>query len=611
MQRVRGKKRWKLWTVTLLFMIVIMLVALQGYLVGEQSANQIETLHGQLISKNLESMSINIDNLLNQMIDFTRSFSSDKGIIDALLSPKQVEKERLINNRIQSFVSYYGLRIPLYVQIVSGDRVYSGITLHESEKERIQSVLPAFPWYKDIEVYEVPFVFKGVGKDFHDLLEDNQAFYVVQNIIYNKQKLGTAVIQMNQSLVQRLMRQVQVNRSATVLIADKDGRVLMTDEANRADLSSVSKNVASYAAAQPELAGSSNSFHMKWNDRAYFCTYYTVPELKWHLAVMTPTDTLISPSKNIWAFTLTIVVSSILIMIAALMFFTKKVTLPILRLSHMMRNIQVNGPSITFKDKGIEEVEILYTGIQQLVVRINDQVDQITNVEREKKDLELNLLHSQIRPHFLHNALNTIRWMAEIKRETSIAKALTALSRMLDYTLNRTNSLWSSLDKELAYIQSYIDFQEIRLMKTVTVHQVIDKDVLDARIPKLTLQPIVENSFLHGFAQLQERAPELTITVTRERSGLVLRLKDNGIGMSESTLKSLLYRGGSAAASHSSTTSKMTGIGMSNVIRRLELEFGERFHYQITSRLDEGTELTIHIPYISSKEDEPRESDDC
>lgn len=602
MQTRRLKIRWRIWTVSLLFVLLIFITVFQGYWISKQSTYQIEELHSELVSKNLESLSINITNLQDQMVDFTRSFSSDKAIIDTLLAPEGEGREQRMNRQIHSVVGAYGLRIPLYVQVISGDEVYGQIALHESEKQRIKTIISAFPWYRDVEEFETPYLFQEVGKDFHDFKEDNQAFYVVQNIIYNKQRLGISVVQMDQSLVQRLMRQVQSTPSSTVLIADKSGRVILTDEENEGNekgLSVISAEVAAHAAVR-DNAGYSNSFHMNSNGLDYLCTYYTLPDTEWYLTVLTPSDSLTSPSKDIWAFTTAVVSISILLMVAAMIFFANKITLPILKLSKKMRSIQINEPSFHFDSNGIDEIDILQRGIHRLVLRINEHVEQVTKAEREKRDMELNLLQSQIKPHFLHNALNTIRWMAEMKRETSIAKAVTALMRMLEYTLNRTNSNWSTLEMEVAYLNNYVAFQEVRMMKPVEVQLNIDASALHARIPKLTLQPIVENSFLHGFARLQDRTPTLNIAITQAGDKIIIRLEDNGVGMDEDRLQSLRQR---STEMTRSAAPAMTGIGVINVIRRLELEYGSDFNIHIDSRLDAGTTITIQIPHLTPKEE--------
>ncbi|WP_373231767.1 LytS/YhcK type 5TM receptor domain-containing protein [Cohnella sp.] len=200
---------------------------------------------------------------------------------------------------------------------------------------------------------------------------------------------------------------------------------------------------------------------------------------------------------------------------------------------------------------------------------------------------EIKALQTQIQPHFLFNAMNTIVYM--IRVDPAKARALLiSLSRYFRQNLSGTIHSAIFLRKELEHVKAYLQIEEARFNDTLQVNYQIDDRLLDVKLPSLTLQPLVENAIKHGLRNL-EQGGTLTISVEPSDRGVLIKVTDNGIGMEKDILENLL-------TSVSSVTEESTGVGLYNVNRRLVMTLGEEAGIKIISESRRGTVISFIIP---------------
>ncbi|RKP48916.1 sensor histidine kinase [Cohnella endophytica] len=598
---MRMKRRMNLITLILLLMCIIIIpVLFQGYMLGKGGVKQVEALYDKSVSSNMESLSISLDFYVNHIEDYIRTLSQDQELQSLLNRAKNDSgnSQAAVRERLKSFTAAYRLRIPLYVQIINGrEEVFSNNVLHDTEVERLKQVVRGFNWPEDRIPYDNNIMYRNVGANFHDLSDGHNALYFTKNIVQGNSALGLLNIEVNDSLFQGLLRKIQLNSSTLAFISQENGDLLISSEDDEPKLQELSRNAVSKA----KINGTEyESFRIKWDGQSYFCSIQNIPFLKWYLIALTPEKLLASPTKQLWNHTLTVTVASILLISLILYIFTRKAMVPILNLSKTVRKIRFNdsgqGQTVNwhFQYKGLEEIEILFSGIQQMVGRINEQIVRIKSDEREKSNLELNLLLSQIKPHFLHNSINSIRWMAEMKGEKIIAQTLVNLSSMLNYTLSKSLTIWSTIGEEMDYVKSYIAFQEKRIFMQIETIWDVPWELRSARILKLTLQPIVENAILHGFADLEGITPRLKLSCVLEEDQVRVEVTDNGVGIEEASLAGMLL----SDPSEVEDEEKTSGIGLKNVHRRLQLEYGARYGIEISSVIGKGTVVALTFPYL-------------
>lgn len=216
---------------------------------------------------------------------------------------------------------------------------------------------------------------------------------------------------------------------------------------------------------------------------------------------------------------------------------------------------------------------------------------------------EIDALQSQINPHFLYNTLDAIRGQALIDDSPVIADMTEALSILFRYSISRTGNL-VTLREEFRCIEKYLMIQQFRFSGKFQYVRDVDPNLLSCLIPRLTLQPIVENAIYHG---LETRPEDGIITLSLEQSGgyLVIRVSDNGIGMTESQLFAINEKlRVSTLVSVPLSSKKGSGIALGNVNRRIRLTFGDEYGLSVSSAPNIGTDVEILLPITHATPDQ-------
>lgn len=240
-----------------------------------------------------------------------------------------------------------------------------------------------------------------------------------------------------------------------------------------------------------------------------------------------------------------------------------------------------------------DELELLGRTFNRMRTDIHTYVGEMekkAEMDQLMKQLELKHLQNQINPHFLFNTLNTISKMAYLEDAEETSELIGSVSSLLRYSLGNIEKEVTLRD-ELDVIRSYFHIQETRFRNRLSTHIEIETEELDVAIPRLTLQPVIENAFIHGVEGMEENA-EVRVQVRLEDSQIVVRVMDNGKGMNERQRQQLIGAGKEPEAhvGHS------TGLGMQNVRRRLELFFHAGELVDVESVPARGTTVTLRMP---------------
>lgn len=231
------------------------------------------------------------------------------------------------------------------------------------------------------------------------------------------------------------------------------------------------------------------------------------------------------------------------------------------------------------------EIQTLSDGFENMVERLNELIEQNKQEQVRLRSAELALLQAQINPHFLYNTLDAIVWLTEMEKNEQAVEMVTSLSSFFRSSLSNGRDI-ITLREEEQHVRSYLEIQQVRYKDILEYKIEIDASLAEFQIPKLTLQPLVENALYHG---IKLKRGQGLILVKGEAVGSDIRLtvEDNGAGMDEECLKKV--RG---AILHE----QEIGFGMSTVHERLQLLFGTEYGLEIDSRLGEGTRVTVKIP---------------
>ena len=267
---------------------------------------------------------------------------------------------------------------------------------------------------------------------------------------------------------------------------------------------------------------------------------------------------------------------------------TERITSPIAKLSKRVGDIK-NGD---FEEKQpVEadaiEIQTLSDGFEEMVGQLNNLIQENKQAERRKRHAELELLQAQINPHFLYNTLDTIIWLIEADKKQDSINMVSALSDFFRFCLSRGKDI-ITLEEEQKHILSYLSIQKIRYQDRMDYEVNIPDSLYPYSIPKLTLQPLVENSIYHGI-KLQREKGSIKVEAIDMGDKIELTVKDNGAGMTEERLKEMrkvIING------------EKVGFGLRTVHERMQLLYGEEYGLSISSTEGVGTTITAVIPKI-------------
>lgn len=235
-----------------------------------------------------------------------------------------------------------------------------------------------------------------------------------------------------------------------------------------------------------------------------------------------------------------------------------------------------------------DELEILGNTFNELVDSIHSNIEKAVVYEKEKKEMEVDRLLLQINPHFIYNTLNSIVYMAQIKGDSDIVEYTNAFISMLQETLQMKGA-FLTVEEELQNTQHYLILLKYRYGSQFDVCVDVDEDLMDAMIPGIVLQPLIENAVFHGLA-VQPQKGLLTISIKKHKLGLMIQIIDNGAGMSQKVLDEI--RNNEEALKHG-----MRKIGIANVRKRLEALYEKPYGMYIDSKEGKGTTISVYLPY--------------
>ena len=277
--------------------------------------------------------------------------------------------------------------------------------------------------------------------------------------------------------------------------------------------------------------------------------------------------------------------------------FSNRLRKPVTLLNSQVKKIG-NGdfspnPSIESED----ELGEIGRGINKMSARIANLLDKSVEDEREKKNLEIKMLQAQINPHFLYNTLDSIRWIAVIQKNASIVKMVTALSGLLKNMAKGFNEK-VTMRAELDFLSDYITIEKMRYMEMFDVEiDVAEEELYQAKIIKLTLQPLVENAIFSGIEPGGKNG-SIKIRIWQEKEKLCISVKDDGVGMTEEKIQDIMNN------PQKRKGDTMSGIGLPNVDQRIKLVYGDEYGLRIKSQVGEYTEILVILPMEYEKENE-------
>ncbi len=251
-----------------------------------------------------------------------------------------------------------------------------------------------------------------------------------------------------------------------------------------------------------------------------------------------------------------------------------------------IQNIDPENPRTRLDEDVSDEIGQLYGSYNRMLDRIQQLLDEKLQIGLRLKSAELKALQAQINPHFLYNTLDMVNWLAYGGQMEEIHESVIALSKYYRLVLNKGQDTLT-LREELQHVMYYVKIQNIRFAGKIRYVEHVDPQLQQLEVPKIILQPLVENAILHGIRETSEKSGTVRVTGFRSGEDIFLKVTDDGVGMDEETLKHIMDKG---------RTNSHGGYGVRNVDARLRLTFGEEYGLQYTCIEGKGVCVTIRLP---------------
>ncbi|WP_254772905.1 sensor histidine kinase [Paenibacillus sp. NFR01] len=316
----------------------------------------------------------------------------------------------------------------------------------------------------------------------------------------------------------------------------------------------------------------------------------------WTLIILTPVNVV---TKGISVLRTTIIVSAVggtLLFTLLSFFLSTLITRPVFQLIKAMRGTRLGILKPIETASATMEIRELNFSYNRMVDNINELIQLVYEKELSRSHTELKALQAQINPHFLFNALDVLYWSLLDRDEDKLADYVVAMSDLFRYTITGSSKgSWVKLRDELDHVERYLLIMKMRFEDRLEWEIEAPDEFADVELPRLLLQPLVENAILHGVESRIEPG-RVKLTVARADDRIAITVEDDGIGMDPEKLRSLLE----GLESGKVASSKASGVGLANVQRRLQLFFSgngaQGAEMAIDSSPGHGTRIIIHIP---------------
>lgn len=324
-------------------------------------------------------------------------------------------------------------------------------------------------------------------------------------------------------------------------------------------------------------------------------TVKTVGYTGWKLVGVVPADNIWDNYGQLLLFFLFVVLFSIFLLVFVNLHLSERISVPIKTLERAVKELEAGREEVDIDVSGPYEIEHLGHSIRSMVSTMRHLMDDIIEQEAQKRRSELDVLQSQINPHFLYNTLDSVVWMTENGRTDEAILMVTSLARFFRISLSRGSNIIPIAD-ELEHARHYLTIQKMRYKNKFSAVIAAEDGVEGLYTIKLIVQPILENAIYHGMAYADGDG-EITVRARRDGEDVVIEVADNGPGMPEEMVERLLDQSYAAAPG-----TKGSGIGLRNVHQRIRLTFGEEYGLAIHSEPDAGTTVCIRLPVLEGPE---------
>lgn len=406
--------------------------------------------------------------------------------------------------------------------------------------------------------------------------------------LYEGENIGTVLIRTNERFFAAIYEAIDLGTGADIFIIDQKGTIVSSRTTTIPFKQPFPERALITGLRKQEETGD-QVFTIEINGHPHLVTFARLESADWYVVATIPYAYLNYEARLIRRKIVLLGLGCFFLAVLLSILFSKSIVSPLHALIKAMNEVKQGNLSFKVPDNSKDEIAVVTHHFNAMVKEIKFLMKDIKRKESQKRKAELMALQAQINPHFLSNVLNTARLLADAQNAENVASLLSSVINLLHASMGKDEEL-ITVRKELDYLRNYLNIQEYRYYQKFQVTFALEEAVLDCKLPKFLLQPILENAIIHGIGPKKGQG-QIEIKGYLYEDKLNFTITDDGVGMSEETINKILM-------AKNDSSDRFSGIGIKNVQERIKLFFGEKYGLGLVSLPNHFTTVEINLPII-------------
>ncbi|MFC5449279.1 cache domain-containing sensor histidine kinase [Paenibacillus aestuarii] len=424
----------------------------------------------------------------------------------------------------------------------------------------------------------------GSGHAYFHQTGFNNSIVTGRELRYNRQLIGLVMFDLNDEFIKRIY-DVKPTSDSMLYVVDRKNEFIYEPQSSVLKKEQVTQ-------LNQELSGTHGAVEKVIDQKSYLVVTRESDSTGWSTVAFVPMKSLLTETARIRNVLATVAIIVFMIIVIGTLQVSSRITRNIRRLRSMMMHVMEGNmtlPAVEIRSK--DEIGQLYQVFKSMVDELKRLLEGIVATEKEKREAELAVLQAQIRPHFLYNTLNTVKYLAKLNGVPNIVEVSESLIELMRGVLGNTNE-FLTLQEELQYVRSYVTIEKYKYVKPILVNiEVEHEGLLQVSVLKLMLQPLVENAIVHGLSSAEHEGV-MRVRIYKEHNELRIEVRDNGKGMSQEQIDALFE------VNKVQAYTRFSGMGVRNVHERIVRLFGEPYGVFVYSEPDSYTMVLIRFPLL-------------
>ncbi|GIP37778.1 sensor histidine kinase [Paenibacillus sp. J31TS4] len=566
-------------------LLIAATVGLISYISYQKTAGLIEEQVVESTGKSFEQASQFISYKLDNVKDVSSMLFMDKTLNEILI---RGEQSYPLGEQIDDYWKLQDI-----IRSVSNSReIYSTRlfvrtpAIYSREDSTFLDMKPVVEerWYKDMLTNTDGIYCQGTYEyDYKDSRGKQSILSCLRPLLdngYTGSPIGVVAIDVLESSISDIIRQTNITRNGQVYLIDREGTIISGLDSSR---------IGTKLDALPGQSGlfktDKGTETVKWENHASKLIYRQIQGTNWKLVALIPEKELTEPSSMLASYQIAVLAIVLLLAAVIAVWLAENLTRRIRLLVYQFGKIEVEKWDVRQPVDSSDELGVLQSSFYRMSDTMQRLIKEKYQEEVLKKSAELKALQAQINPHFLYNTLDMIHWLAMKHRAPEISSVVGSLAKFFRLSLSKGRDI-ITIGEEIEHVRTYLEIQNKRFGGRIRHEVDLDPGLEQYATVKIVLQPIVENSVLHGIQEREDKTGTIRITGRLENGRIVLVVEDDGVGMTQQQLERLAGKDPDG------------GYGIQNVMEKIKLYYGEEYGLSFASEPGRGTRVTVVFPAL-------------